>query len=151
MPGSPLPEPRLLGFVRAAEDAWNMRDLDRLLYGSSIDCQWRIKSEFLWGREQIRNFLHRRWRKEIEFRTQSELWAHRDRRIAIRFSSEFRDENGTWVRTFGNENWELDDNALVRRRLTSANSFAIESHERLLLWSSGKRPDDHPSLSELGL
>lgn len=141
----------MLDLVRAAEDAWNTRDLDGLLFASSIDCHWRIKSELLWGREQIRHFLHRRWRNEIEYRMQSEHWAHWGRRIAVRFSSEARDENGTWVRTFGNENWELDDNGLVRRRLTTANSFAIESRERLLLWPVGKRPDDHPSLSELGL
>ena len=143
--------PSMLERVRAAEDAWNRRDLDAVVLSSSIDCQWRCRADFLWGREQIRQFLTRKWRREIDLRMISELWAWNGGRVAIRFSTEFRDDSGTWFRTYGNENWECDHAGLVRRRLSSANANPIEEHERKLRWPLGHRPVDHSSLSELGL
>lgn len=143
--------PVVLSRVRAAEDAWNRRDLDAIVLGSTIDCQWRCCAEFLWGREQIRHFLNRRWRREIELRLINEFWAHEEGRVAIRFATEFRDDSGTWFRTYGNEVWDCDDAGLVRRRLSSANAHPIAEHERKLRWPSGARPADHATLSELGL
>lgn len=137
--------------VRAAEDAWNRRDLDAVVLSSSIDCQWRCRTDFLWGREQLKQFLTRKWRREMDFRIVSELWSHAGRRVALRFSSEFRDDSGTWFRTYGNESWECDAAGLVQRRLSSANAHPITEHERKLRWGAGARPVDHPSLSELGL
>jgi nuclear transport factor 2 (NTF2) superfamily protein len=137
--------------VRAVEDAWNRRDLDAVVLSSSIDCQWRCRAESLWGREQIRQFLTRKWRREIDLRIINELWVWDGLRIAVRFSSEFRDDSGTWFRTYGNENWECDASGLVRRRLSSANAHPIEEHERKLRWPPGIRPPDYPALSELGL
>lgn len=144
-------EPAILNRVRAAEDAWNQRNADAVVLSSSIDCQWRYRDDFLWGREQIRQFVARKWRREIELRVINELWAWDGGRIAIRFSSEFRDDSGTWFRTYGNENWECDDTGLVRRRLSSVNAHPIDQHELKLRWPLGPRPIDYPSLSELGL
>lgn len=141
----------MLERVRAAENAWNQRDIDAVLLSSSIDCQWRCRADFLWGREQVRQFLTRKWRRELELRVINELWIWDEERAAIRFSSEFRDDSGTWFRTYGNDNWELDSAGLVRRRLTSANVHPIEEHERALRWPPGARPAASPSLSELGL
>ena len=137
--------------VRAAEDAWNQRDLDAVVLSSSIDCQWRCRADFLWGREQVRQFLTRKWRREIELRVINELWMSDGRRVAIRFSSEFHDDSGTWFRTYGNENWECNDMGLVYWRLSSANAHPIKEHERKLRWPHGPRPADFPSLTELGL
>jgi len=151
MDDRPAKEPAILDCVRAAEDAWNRRDVDAVVLSSSIDCQWRCRSDFLWGREQIRQFLARKWRREIDFRIINELWTWDGGRIAIRFSTEFRDDSGTWFRTYGNENWECDDTGLVRRRLSSVNAHPIDEHERKLRWPLGPRAIDYPSLSELGL
>jgi len=151
MDESPARYPTMLEHVRAVEDACNLRDVDAVVLSSSIDCQWRCRTDFLWGREQIRQFLTRKWRREIELRVIKELWAKDGRYIAVRFSSEFRDDSGTWYRTYGNENWEFDDCGLVRRRITSANAHPIEEHERKFRWPRGIRPDDYPALSELGI
>lgn len=148
---SPPGELAIIEKVRTAEDAWNRRDLDAVVLSSSIDCQWRCRADFLWGREQIRQFLTRKWRREIDLCMIIELWAWNDRRIAIRFSSEFRDDSGMWFRTYGNESWECDDTGLVRRRLSSTNAHPIEEHDRKLRWPRGVRPADYPTLSELGL
>lgn len=133
------------------EDAWNLRELDTVVLGTSIDCQWRHKTDFLWGREQIRTYLSRKWRREIDLRILYELWSFENRRLAVRFACEFRDDSGTWFRTYGNENWEYDDSGLVCRRLVSANDHPIGEHERSLRWPSGIRPADCPELSEIGL
>lgn len=141
----------IAGQVRSAEDAWNRRDIDAVVLSSSIDCQWRCRTDLLWGREQIRAFLVRKLRREIELRLINELWACDGTRVAIRFSSEYHDDNGTWFRTYGNENWDCDDTGLVRRRLSSANAHPIAEHERKLRWPLGARPADYPTLAELGL
>jgi len=147
----PAAEPELLARIRAAEDAWNRRDVDAVVRGSTIDCQWRNRAEFLWGREQIRAFLLRKWRREMEFRLVNELWAWAGRRVAIRFSTEYRTDSGTWFRSYGNSVWEYDEAGLIHRRLSSVNEHPIAEHERLLRWAAGPRPADHSSLSELGL
>lgn len=137
--------------VQAAEDIWNTCDIDAVVLSNTIDCQWRSRVDFIWGREQIRTFLSRKWRREIEYRVINELWAWSSKRVAIRFSSEFRDDSGTWFRVYGNEDWEYDDTGLVSRRFASANEHRIDEHERALRWPPGIRPVGHPSLSELGL
>jgi nuclear transport factor 2 (NTF2) superfamily protein len=137
--------------VRAAENARNTGDLDAVVLSNTFDCQWRNRVDFIWGREQIRTFLSRKWRREIEHRVINELWAWSSRRVAIRFSCEFRDDSGTWFRVYGNENWEYDDTGLVSRRFTGANEHPIHEHERALRWPLGARPADYPSLAELGL
>ena len=136
--------------VRAAEDAWNSRDLQSILLASTIDCQWRNRVNFLWGREQIRTFLERQLRREIELRTVIELWAEGIDRLSTRHATEFRNDSGTWFRVYGSEQIEFDDAGLVRRRLTAANEHPIREHERVLRWPEGPRPADHPSLTELG-
>lgn len=146
-----LSQSAMVARVRTVEDAWNLRDLDAIVLGSSIDCQWRCHAEFLWGRGQVRQYLTRKWRREIDLRVIKELWVWDGQRIAIRFSSEFRDDSGTWFRTYGNENWECDSSGLVRRRLSSANAHPIEEHERKFRWPPGVRPADYAALSELGL
>ncbi len=147
----PLPFQRAVETVRAAEDACNLRDLDTAVMSNSIDCQWRNREEFLWGREQVRGFLRRRWQREGERRLIAELWAMDRKRLAIRFSSEFRDENGMWFRSYGNENWELNDFGLVRWRLTSVNEIPIREYERVLLWPPGVRPAGFTTHKEMGL
>src|SRR5690349_6758658 len=115
--------------VRAAENAWNLRDLDAVVLDSSIDCQWRCRADFIWGREQIRSFLTRKWRRELDFRVVKELWAWDRSRLAIRFACEFRNDSGTWFRAYGNDNWECGPGGLVKRRLTSVNEHTIQEHE----------------------
>ena len=137
--------------VRTAENAWNLRDIDAVVLGHRIDCQWRNRADFFWGREQIRLFITRKWRREIDFRTQTELWSWSGTRLSTRFSSEFHDDSGTWFRSYGNESWEYDAAGLIFRRLTSVNEHPIRPHERVLRWEAGIRPADYPSLTELGL
>jgi uncharacterized protein len=136
--------------VRDAEHAWNTRDCEGLVMGNAIDCLWRNRVYFLWGREQIRTFVERQLRREIEQRMILEPWAEGERRLAFRFAAEFRNDSGSWFRAHGCEQMEFDETGLVRRRFTSANEHAIEEHERMLRWASGPRPADHPTLTELG-
>lgn len=136
--------------VRAAEDAWNTHDLNGVVLASTIDCHWRSRAEFLWGREQIKAYLARKWRQEFEQRLVNELWTCERNRVAIRFSCEFRDDSGTWFRAYGNEHWQCDADGLVRRRLTCANEHPIQERERAFRWPIGIRPAGHPTLSELG-
>ena len=136
--------------ARAAEDAWNSRDADRVALAYTLDSQWRNRAEFLFGREDIRQFLIRKWRRELDYRLIKEVWAFRDNRIAVRFAYEWHDDSGSWFRSYGNENWEFDENGLMRRRLASINDLPIRDSERLFHWPLGRRPDDHPGLSELG-
>nr|WP_298727623.1 nuclear transport factor 2 family protein [uncultured Steroidobacter sp.] len=137
--------------VRLAEDAWNSRDPARVALAYTVDSQWRNRSEFPRGREQIIEFLTRKWRRELEYRLIKELWTFADDRIAVRFAYEWRDDSGNWYRSYGNENWEFDANGLMQRRYASINDLPIAESERKYHWPQGRRPDDHPGLSELGL
>lgn len=137
--------------VRAAEDGWNNRDPVKVSLAYTQDSQWRNRNEFLAGREQIVEFLTRKWAKEQDYRLIKELWAFTDHRIAVRFAYEWCDHQGQWWRSYGNENWEFSALGLMQTRFASINDLAIEASDRLFLWPQGRRPDDHPGLSELGL
>ena len=137
--------------VRAAEDGWNSRDPARVALAYTEDSIWRNRSEFFKGRTAIEAFLTRKWTREHEYRLIKELWAHTDNRIAVRFAYEFRNDAGDWFRAYGNENWEFDRSGLMRRRIASINDLPIRDDERLFHWPQGRRPDDHPGLSKLGL
>ena len=137
--------------VRAAEDAWNSRDPARVALAYTADSQWRNRTEFPTGRDEIEAFLIRKWEREGDYRLIKELWAHDGRRIAVRFAYESRDAGGRWSRSYGNENWEFDDDGLMRRRYASINDLPISEEERKFHWPPGRRPDDHPGLSDLGL
>ena len=137
--------------VRRAEDAWNTRDPERVAQAYTVDSQWRNRAEFLRGREAIVAFLTRKWHRELDYRLIKELWAFDGRRIAVRFAYEHRDDSGQWYRSYGNENWEFDDNGLMSARHASINDLPIAESERRYHWPPGRRPDDHPGLTELGL
>jgi nuclear transport factor 2 (NTF2) superfamily protein len=137
--------------ARMAEDAWNSRDPQKVALAYTPDSQWRNRAEFFSGREAIALFLERKWAREIEYRLIKEVWAFADNRIAVRFAYEWRDGSNNWFRSHGNENWEFDAEGLMRRRLASINDQAITESERKFRWPQGRRPDDHPGLSELGL
>jgi uncharacterized protein len=137
--------------VRMAEDAWSSRDPERVSLAYTLDSEWRNRAEFLRGRDEIKAFLTRKWRRELDYRLIKELWAFRDNRIAVRFAYEWRDDSGGWFRSYGNENWEFDARGLMRRRIASINDLPIGEGDRLYRWPLGRRPDDHPSLSDLGL
>lgn len=137
--------------IRAAEDAWNSRDPKRVSLAYTPDSQWRNRAEFPRGREQIVEFLTRKWARELDYRLIKELWAFDGNRIAVRFAYEWHDDAGNWFRSYGNENWEFDENGLMARRFASINDLPITASERKYHWSPGRRPDDHPGLSELGL
>jgi uncharacterized protein len=137
--------------VRAAEDAWNTRDPERVSKAYTLDSRWRNRAEFFSGREAIVAFLTRKWAKELDYRLIKELWAFTDDRIAVRFAYEWHDDSGQWYRAYGNENWEFDKNGLMRRRHASINDLPIAESARLYRWPSGSRPTDHPGLSDLGL
>ncbi len=137
--------------VRQAEDGWNSREPSRVSLVYSPDTQWRNRSEFLHGREEVRAFLERKWRKELDYRLIKELWAFEGNRIAVRFAYEWHDDSGNWFRSYGNENWEFGEDGLMRRRHASINDLPIKESERKFHWPPGRRPDDHPGLSELGL
>jgi uncharacterized protein len=137
--------------VRLAEDGWNSRDPERVALAYSVDSRWRNRSEFVTGREQIVEFLKRKWGKELEYRLIKELWAFDTNRIAVRFAYESHDLVGDWFRSYGNENWEFDEKGLMKVRHASINDVPIKESDRLLHWPIGRRPDEHPGLSELGL
>lgn len=137
--------------VRMAEDAWNTRDPERVSLAYTVDSRWRNRAEFLVGRDEIVAFLTRKWRRELDYRLIKEIWAFRDNRIAVRFAYEFHDDSGNWFRAYGNENWEFDENGLMRLRIASINDMPIAASERKYHWTQGPRPLDHPSLSDLGL
>ena len=137
--------------VRMAEDAWNTRDPERVALAYTLDSAWRNRAEFLTGRDEIVAFLKRKWARELDYRLIKELWACDGNRIAVRFSYEWHDDSGHWYRSYGNENWEFAENGLMRRRLASINDLPISEEERNYRWPLGRRPDDHPGLSELGL
>jgi len=137
--------------VRMAEDAWNNRDPQRVALAYTVDSRWRNRAEFPVGREEIIEFLARKWAKELDYRLIKELWAFDGNRIAVRFAYEWRDDSGNWFRSYGNENWEFDENGLMSRRYASINDLPIEESERKYHWPLGRRPDNHPGLGELGL
>jgi uncharacterized protein len=137
--------------ARLAEDAWNSRDPARVALAYTEDSRWRNRAEFLAGRAEIEAFLTRKWRRELEYRLIKEVWAFRDNRIAVRFAYEWHDDSGQWFRSYGNENWEFSPQGLMAVRIASINDLVITPAERKYHWPLGRRPDDHPSLSELGL
>ena len=137
--------------ARGAEDGWNSRDPARVSLAYSVDSRWRNRATFLKGREQIVAFLAEKWRKEQEYRLIKEVWAFSGNRIAVRFAYEWHDAGGQWFRSYGNELWAFDEAGLMRRRIASINDLAIMPDKRLFHWPQGRRPDDHPGLSDLGL
>jgi uncharacterized protein len=137
--------------VRMAEDGWNNRDPAKVSLAYTADSQWRNRAEFLKGREEIVQFLTRKWARELDYRLIKELWAFDGNRIAVRFAYEWRDDSGNWFRSYGNENWEFDEFGLMKRRIASINDAPIKEADRKFHWPLGRRPDDHPGLSDLGL
>ncbi|HEY6084007.1 MAG TPA: nuclear transport factor 2 family protein [Nitrospira sp.] len=137
--------------VRMAEDAWNTRDPQKVALAYTPDSVWRNRAEFFSGREAIVQFLTRKWNKELDYRLIKELWAFHDNRIAVRFAYEWHDNAGNWFRSYGNENWEFDEQGYMKRRIASINDLPIKESERKYRWPLGRRPDDHPGLSDLGL
>ena len=137
--------------VRLAEDGWNSKDPERVAQAYSLGTKWRNRAEFVEGRDQARYFLARKWAKELEYRLIKELWAFTDNRIAVRYAYEWRDDSGNWFRSYGNENWEFNEQGLMTNRHASLNDLPITEEERLFRWPEGRRPDDHPGLSDLGL
>jgi uncharacterized protein len=137
--------------VRMAEDAWNTREPERVAQAYTLESRWRNRAEFLQGREAIQAFLARKWTRELDYRLVKELWAHGENRIAVRFAYEWHDDSGQWYRSYGNENWEFDEHGLMRLRIASINDLPITEGERKYRWPAGRRPDEHPGLSDLGL
>lgn len=137
--------------ARAAEDAWNSRDPEKVSLAYTQDSRWRNRAEFFSGRPAIVEFLRRKWARELDYRLIKEVWAHDGARIAVRFAYEWRDDSGQWYRAYGNENWEFDDQGLMRTRIASINDLWISEEDRKFHWPLGRRPDDHQGLSELGL
>jgi uncharacterized protein len=137
--------------VRAVEDKWNTRDPQQVAGGYAPDCYWRNRSEFLRGREEVLEFLTRKWSSELEYRLIKEMWSFDGNRIAVRFAYESRDDSGHWYRSYGNENWQFEASGLMKFRHASINDLPIREQDRLFHWPLGRRPDDHPGLTELGL
>ena len=137
--------------VRMAEDGWNSRDPDKVSLAYTIDSTWRNRAEFVNGRKEIVEFLKRKWARELDYRLIKEMWAFTDNRIAVRFAYEWHDDSGELFRSYGNENWEFDTNGLMKRRIASINDLPIKESDRKYRWPLGRRPDNHPGLSDLGL
>lgn len=137
--------------VRLAEDGWNGRDPAKVALAYTPDSKWRNRVEFPEGRDQIEAFLTRKWARELDYRLIKELWAHEGNRIAVRYAYEYQDDSGNWLRAYGNENWEFDKDGFMERRFASINEHPIAEADRKFRWPLGRRPDDHPGLSDLGL
>eukprot|EP01030_Chromulinospumella_sphaerica_P008523 gene8523-8338_t len=137
--------------IRLAEDGWNSRDPQRVSLAYTLDTQWRNRAEFAHNREQAKDFLTRKWARELDYRLIKELWAFTGNRIAVRYAYEWHDDSGNWFRSYGNENWEFDQDGLMSNRHACINDMPIKESERKFHWPLGRRPDDHPGLSELGL
>ena len=150
-PFPPFTEETARQKVRMAEDAWNTRDPERVALAYTVDTQWRNRAEFPTGREEVVQFLRRKWARELDYRLIKELWAFAGDRIAVRFAYEWHDDAGNWFRSYGNENWEFDEQGLMHRRFASINDVPIGEADRKYRWPQGPRPADHPDLSELGL
>lgn len=136
--------------VRLAEDGWNSRDPAKVALAYTLNSQWRNRVEFPQGREEIEAFLTRKWAKELDYRLIKELWAHEENRIAVRYAYEYRDDSGNWFRAYGNENWEFDEAGYMAYRHASINEQPIKEEDRKFRWPLGRRPDDHPGLSNFG-
>lgn len=150
-PLPPFTEATALQKVRAAEDGWNSRDPARVALAYTPDTRWRNRSDFINGRDEVEAFLTAKWKRENQYRLIKELWTFAGNRIAVRFAYEWHDDNGNWFRSYGNENWEFDATGLMQVRHASINDLPIAESERKFDWPQGRRPDDHPSLSDLGL
>lgn len=137
--------------VRMAEDAWNSKDPLKVSLAYTVESVWRNRSDFIIGREEIIDFLQKKWDKELDYRLIKELWAFTENRISVRFAYEWQDEEGKWFRSYGNENWEFDEGGYMQKRIASINDLPILESDRKFHWEPGCRPDQHPSLSELGL
>ncbi|WP_406323668.1 DUF1348 family protein [Streptomyces sp. NBC_01637] len=137
--------------VRQAEDGWNTRDPEKVSLAYTEDSRWRNRAEFVTGRDEIVAFLTRKWTRELDYRLIKELWAFDGNRIAVRFAYESHDDSGNWYRSYGNENWEFDENGLMAVRHACINDLLIKETDRKYHWPLGRRPDDHPGLSDLGL
>lgn len=137
--------------ARAAEDAWNSRNPERVAQAYTENSRWRNRTEFINGRVEIEAFLTRKWKKELEYRLIKEVWGFRGNRMAVRFSYEWCDDSQNWFRSYGNELWEFDDAGLMSRRIASINDLPITESGRLFRWETAARPLDYPGLSELGL
>ena len=137
--------------VRMAEDGWNSRDPQRVSLAYTEDSKWRNRAEFINGRAEIVQFLTRKWSGELDYRLIKELWAFEGNRIAVRFAYEWNDDSGNWFRSYGNENWEFSEQGLMQKRYASINDLPIKEADRKFRWPQGRRPDDHPGLSDLGL
>ena len=149
-PLPPFSEATAIEKVRLAEDGWNSRDPARVALAYTVDSKWRNRAEFFTGREAIQAFLTRKWIRELDYRLIKELWTFAGNRIAVRFAYEFHDDSNNWFRAYGNENWEFEEDGLMRRRIASINEHPIAEADRKYHWPLGRRPDDHPGLSELG-
>ena len=136
--------------VRKAEDGWNSRNPEQVALAYTVDSRWRNRAEFLNGREAIVAFLKRKWTRELDYRLIKEFWAFGGNRIAVRFAYEWHDDAGQWYRSYGNENWEYNEQGIMRHRHASINDLPIKEEDRLYHWPLGRRPDDHPGLSQLG-
>jgi uncharacterized protein len=150
-PVPPFTQETAIEKVRLAEDSWNTRDPERVALGYTEDSRWRNRAEFATGRAEIIEFLQRKWTRELDYRLIKELWAFGGNRIAVRFAYEWHDDSGNWFRSYGNENWEFNDAGLMHHRYASINDLPITETERKYRWPLGRRPDDHPGLSDLGL
>ncbi|WP_329158154.1 nuclear transport factor 2 family protein [Streptomyces sp. NBC_01717] len=137
--------------VRQGEDGWNTRDPEKVALAYTEDSRWRNRAEFVTGRDEIVEFLRRKWARELDYRLIKELWAFDGNRIAVRFAYESHDDSGNWYRSYGNENWEFDENGLMAVRHACINDLPIKEADRKYHWPLGRRPDDHPGLSDLGL
>lgn len=150
-PLPPFSEATAIQKVRLAEDGWNGRDPAKVALAYTVDSQWRNRAEFIHGRDAIEAFLARKWSRELDYRLTKELWTFAGNRIAVRFAYEYRDDSGNWFRAYGNENWEFDEEGLMQRRLASINEHPLAETDRKFHWPLGRRPDDAPELSALGL
>jgi nuclear transport factor 2 (NTF2) superfamily protein len=137
--------------IRLAEDGWNSRDPESVAQAYALDSRWRNRAEFVNGRQEIVAFLTRKWAKELDYRLIKELWAFNGNRIAVRFAYEWHDDSGNWYRSYGNENWEFNDDGLMRLRLACINDLTIRESDRKYHWPLGRRSDEHPGLTDLGL
>ena len=150
-PLPPFVEESAIQKVRAAEDSWNTRDPARVVLAYTLDSRWRNRAEFPRGRAEIEAFLTRKWTRELDYRLIKELWTFARNRIAVRFAYEYHDDSGQWFRAYGNENWQFDAAGLMEARFASINEHPITEAERKFGWPLGRRPDDHPGPSDLGL
>ncbi|MEM7431667.1 MAG: nuclear transport factor 2 family protein [Pseudomonadota bacterium] len=150
-PLPPFTEETATQKVRMAEDAWNTRDPEKVALVYTEDTVWRNRAEFPQGREEVKAFLYRKWERELDYRLIKELWAYSDNRLAVRFAYEWHDDTNNWFRSYGNENWEFNEQGFMMRRFASINDLPIAESDRKYRWPLGRRPDDHPGLSDLGL